>query len=360
MSTDLHDLLTERIDTLVPPPGDLGAALEQGRRLRARRRTTTGVVAVVAVAALGVAAAAIGVRDLPSGVGEGTDATVGLGPLDLDDGLRAYGSPGEFMYLGGRKVPASDLDWLDTDAVAMSEGIVFYDDGRPTLIDRTGDFLPLVDGPVDKPTDEFHPTAKADGTDPVVAWATTTGGRVTITVRDLTARDDLGSVDLDCGSCEGLVIDGIDRGVVFVRDDSGTRTWDVATGEWSDFAGSETRVADVRNGVVLYDGPRPTAPGPWRLVKGAVDAQLTLDGEHVLSWSSTLEPTSPRGRPIELEAVEDATFFTIDTDGSVLAIGFARGGGYVVHDCELGSGRCEELPAFDTSSGDPVFIGNDM
>lgn len=362
MTTDLRDLLDERIDAVPVIAGDLDRARSAGRRIRGRRRAAAGAVAAALVLAGGTAVLA-----LDDGTSPGEDAApdptrwASLGALDFSEGARAYGDA-SFISLGGRKVPAEDLGWLDTDAVATSYGIVFYDNGRPILLEESGTFTPLVDGPLDR-SPRFHPTAKADGVDPVVAWATMRDGQVTLTVYDLAAGEVVASTRPDCERCGDLVIDGIDNGAVFVRDRSGTRTWDSATGEWADFAGPGTRVADVRNGVVLYDGPAPTSPGDWRLVAGAVDAQLTLDGRHVLSWSSTLEPTGD-GEPIVLEEgpADGGGYgqWTIDTDGSVLVITLGRGGERVVHDCTVPAGSCVEVDAFVPAGGDPVFMGNDM
>ena len=135
--------------------------------------------------------------------------------------------------------------------------MLFFDSGRPILLGEDGRTRQLVEGPVDA-VEGFHPTAKADSTAPWVAWATMTDGDTTLTVRDLESGDDVASTEVECeGGCQDLVVDALDEGVVFVRDAAGTRTFDSATGEWADFAGPRTRVADVRNGVVLYDGPPP-------------------------------------------------------------------------------------------------------
>ena len=123
------------------------------------------------------------------------------------------------------------------------------------------------------------------------------------------------------------VIDGIDQGVVFVRTGSGPRTWDIGDGERGRLRRPGHQVADVRSGVVLYDGPRPTEAGDWRLVPGAIDAQLTLDGEHVLYWSSTLEPTTPvvsRSFSTRVRPTAGVGLWTIDSDGSVLGHAPAR------------------------------------
>jgi hypothetical protein len=363
MTIDLRELCEERIDAVPPMSGDLDRVRSTGRRIRGRRRAAVGSAAAALVLAGGTAVV-VGDDGAPAGEDVAPDRTryASLGALDFSEGIRAYGDA-TFISIGGRKVPAEDLAWLDTDAAATSYGIVFYDDGRPMLLDESGDFTALVEGRVDR-APNFHPTAKADGAEPVVAWATLRDGQVTSTAFDLASGEVVASVQPDCGRCEGLVIDGIDQGVVFVRTGAGTRTWDSATGEWADFAGPKTRVADVQNGVVLYDGPAPTEPGDWRLAPGAIDAQLTLDGQHVLYSSSTLEPTSPDGEPIVLEQGpadgQGYAFWTIDTDGSVLVITAGRGGESLVYDCVVPAGTCVEIDSYEATGGDPMFIGNDM
>jgi hypothetical protein len=160
------------------------------------------------------------------------------------------------------------------------------------------------------------------------------------------------------GGCDDLVIDGIDSGAVFVRGKLGTTVWDYERFERYLIAGPETRVADVRNRVVLYDGERPAEIEGWRYVSGPIDAQLSFDGEHLLYWSDQLEPTTPEGAPITLDLPVQATFFSVDTDGSVLAATAGRPSH--VFDCELPTGACEPIGEMTPKHGDPMFIGNDM
>lgn len=366
MTTDLRTALIERLDVVDPPPGDLARALREGSARRRRRRTavvgTAGLALVVGTGAIGIATLR---NDSGHGSGVDTSGYASLGALDFSHGVRAYADPGYEIHLGGRTFPADDLDWLDTDAVATPYGIVFFDEGRPLLLDENGDVTSLDDSAAKAPGG-FHPTAKADVQGDLVAWATWDEGTATIAVRDMTTGSDVATAAVECGEkeCKDVVIDGIDGGVVFVRDADGIRTWDSATGEWSAFAGAKTRVADVRNGVVLYDGPAPTAPGDWQLVAGAIDSQLSFDGKHVLSWSSTLEPVDPAGRPIVLEQGPvdgmGAAWWTFDTDGSVMVVTGKDYGDFTVYDCELPGGACTALGPLKPKGGDPQFIGNDM
>jgi hypothetical protein len=141
--------------------------------------------------------------------------------------------------------------------------------------------------------------------------------------------------------------------------------WDLDGNFTRPFAGPGTRIADVRNGVVLYDGAVPEPePGvgqrDYTYVPGAIDSQLTHDGAHVLAWSSTLAPTRT-GDPLRLSVTEEdgATHWTVDTDGSVLVASQA-GSATVVSDCDPVTGACDEVEVLEVSGGDLGFLGNDM
>jgi hypothetical protein len=351
-TTDLREALESGLSAVVPPPGDLPRALREGRRIQRRRRGAllTGGAACVAAAVL-VSAQLTGGSPRPVPVEP-------LGRLDFSQGLRAYAAPGAEIHLGGRSFPGSRLEFLDTDATATPAGVVFYDAGIPRLLDESGrvtDLEPTAD------TSSAHPTAKMDAQRPLVAYGAVLEGQPTVTVRDHVT----GRVIARHQVSAGTVVDAIDDGVVFLRDDAGTSTWDARTDEVRPFAGPRTRVADVRNGVVLYDGPEPDGRvADYRLLPGPIDAQLTFDGAHVLYWSSRLAPTGD-GRPVVLdqgEAGRGASYgwWAMDTDGSVLAAVPAKGSRSTVYDCELPSGRCTELGPLTTEHGDPMFIGVDM
>src|SRR3954449_7560014 len=101
-----------------------------------------------------------------------------------------------------------------------------------------------------------HPTAKVDSQAPLVAYGVTRDGRAEVVVRDLSTEAEIGRLAVPTGT----VIDALDAGVVFLRTGDGTTTWDARTDQTHDLAGPATRIADVRSGVVLYDGPAPTGP----------------------------------------------------------------------------------------------------
>ena len=367
MSTDLRTELHDRLDAIAPRPGDVARARRDGTRLRRRRRATTSLVGVAAAAVVAVGVTQLVATSLDGSItNDVVEDYADVGPMDFSDGLRAYADPGQEIHLGGRTFDASELDYLDTDATATPYGVVFYDRGRPMLLDETGEVSALVEGPVDADPG-FHPTAKADSAAPHVAWAVLRDGTATITVRDMATGDDVDTLEVDCGDCAGLVIDALDGGVVLFRTGDGTRSWQVGDTATSELAGPRTRVADLRNGTLLYDGPPPLGTGPQRylMVPGPVDAQLTFDGRYVLYWSSVLEPVDESDEPVRLEVGPARTgalgFWTIDTDGSVLVAALdGKYPNYLVSDCEVPSGACVDVGPLTPTGGDPMFIGNDM
>jgi hypothetical protein len=360
MSTDLRDALAEHLEPVVPPPGDLVGVVREGRRIRARRRAAVigAVAAVVAVGGLALTQL-VGPSDQRAGESEvATDPVVGAA-----EGLRAYADPGGDLRYGGLRVPTAQVPGFDTDAAATPEGVVYYDAGRPMLLDLDGEVAPLLaEGFESRPG--FHPTAKADSTSSEVAVAVLRDGEPQVVVVDAATREVRDRINFLCDGCN-VVIDAFDDGAVFLRSEAGTTVWDLEGGFSRPFAGPATSVADVRNGVVLYDGAVPEPePGvgqrDYTYVPGAIDSQLTHDGAHVLAWSSTLAPTGA-GEPLQLSVTEEdgATHWTIDTDGSVLAAS-QSGSATLVHDCDQDTGACERIDVLEVSGGDLGFLGNDM
>ncbi|MFT3873046.1 MAG: hypothetical protein QM714_10430 [Nocardioides sp.] len=345
MTADLAELIRDRVDQIPVPPGDLTAVQRTARGIRRRRRVPAVVAAAVLIGAAGYALR-------PGGESGRADRVLDpLGRLDFSDGLRAYAVPGQEVHLGGRSFPSAGLGALDTDAAATPFGIVLYVSGRPALLAESGDTT-LLEGDAEKGS--FLPTAKADSVNPWVAYGATLDGHPTVIVRDLETNEVIGRQAVS----EATVIDALDDGTVFLRTDDGTTTWDPTTGKVAELAGRRTSVADVRNGVLLYDGKTPGGPAStaYRLVRGPIDAQLTFDGGHILSWSSRLESTDGSA-PIVLD--HQADFFAVDTDGSILAAAMT-GDGATVYDCEVPSGTCTELGPLTALHGDPEFIGVDM
>ncbi|MCF6377451.1 hypothetical protein L2K70_07525 [Nocardioides KLBMP 9356] len=361
MTDQLAAVLRSHLD-VEPPPGDLAAVVRRGRGVRRRRRAMATVTVVAVLAAIWVGATAA----IPTAGERAADHYARFAPMDASGGLRAYADPDVAVHLGGSTYDATDLGSLDTDAIATPHGIVFYDDNRPMLLRDDGVVEALVDGSVDRDAG-FHPTAKADSVSDEVAFAVLDDGEAVVTVRDLDTDEDVHSWSTSCGRCTDLVIDAYDDGVLFVRTSGTTLAVDMLSEEVVDL-GAGVRVADVRNGTVLYSGVEPT-PAPsgtrdWTFVEGAIDSELTFDGAYVVGWSSLLAPIDPRADPVRLDVgPTDGSlgFWSVDTDGSVLVIApdgtYPR---YTVHDCEVPSGTCTPLGPFKPKGGDPAFIGADM
>jgi hypothetical protein len=289
-----------------------------------------------------------------------TDVAV-PGGFDTTEGLRAVGAPGVELLIGGSRVSleGGSLPFLDTDAAASSYGVLYTDaDGSIQLLEPDGEARPLTD-PGAVPS-EAHPTIKVDAADDLAAWMTYDDGEPALQVYDLAEDELVASTSPPCmDDCDALVIDAISGGRVVLRGEQGTVTWNWTSPDqaWVPLAGPATRVADVANRVLLYDGPRPTRlPEGWRAVPGPVDGLLTHDGEHVVAWDRVLPSTRPGGDPIRLEDV-GAIFYTVDTDGSVMAATLSP---TEVYDCDVPSGGCEKFATLPEGAGDPVFIGNDM
>ncbi len=369
MSTqDLARGLEAELSALPVPPGDLDRAIREGTSRRRRRRV--GIVAAASTVVLlagGLGMALLGGED-PGGARVLDPA--GVGPFDVSGGLRAYADPGVSLHLGDQTFPAEGLGALDTDASATDLGVVHTVSGRPYLLGPDGTSRPLVEGTVDDAS-SFHPGSRADRAGTTVVVATLSGDEATLHLVDLRDLSTVATRTLECGGgCEELRLDALDGGRVFLRGRDGAAVWDTRDDSWTPF-GERTRVADVRNGVVLHDGPpAPELDGlGLRQVAGAIDSQLTFDGGHVLAWSSRLEPTTPGGEPILLERGAGGAdradkgalgFWTIDSDGSVLLALSRRYPRYDVLDCEVPSGRCEKIGTLETTGGDPAFMGNDM
>ena len=371
MSTDLREILASHLDEVVPPTGDLGTVTRRGRTIR--RRRTGGLVAasVATVAAVSLTAIQVvtdGGEPGPSGPHYRTVAA-----FDVANGLRAFADPAPDgrIHLGDKTYPKKDMDYLDTDAAATPFGMVFFDkDQKPRMLGHDGKVVELGEGPA-KAVKGFHPSSKVDSQRPWVSWTENHGTFVRVVVYNLSGRTVVSTRDEPCSgkACAKIKVDGLDGGDAFVRTPEGTFIWQVDDNGWTQLGGPKLRVADVRNGTILWADEAPTmAPGSWRYVKGAIDSQLTYDGKNVLYWSNRLESTTPSGRAIQLDAgAKDSGWFTIDTDGSVLVATVTQEQTIEhptlkadVFDCEVPSGSCTKIGKIVTQSGDPMFIGDDM
>ncbi len=350
------------------PVSDLPGAVLEGRRIR-RRRNVAAVAALAAVSSV-AAGVVMALPSVPDLVAPEPERFASAGRLDFTEGARAFASPDGGVWIGGRSFSTQKMGYLDTEATATPYGLVFFDKAdQPHLLARDGSDVLLAPTPSEH-NPRFHASAKADAQLPLVAFTQSTDDGVTVWLHGLDTGRSLDSFTVPCSgaSCEDVRVDGVDRGLVFVRTEKGTFVWDPnASGaqRWTLLGKGGFRVADVRNGRVLWSGapPAPASNNPvaeWEFTQGAIDAELSYDGGHVLYWSPILEPTEPSGRPLRLQ-VKKAQWFTFDTDGSVLAAtSEGRGWRSRIYDCEIPSGSCEQIGRIPTRSGDPVFIGNDM
>ena len=152
------------------------------------------------------------------------------------------------------------------------------------------------------------------------------------------------------------------RGRLPEGDRRGTAAWDTSD-DYRLLAGPVTRVADVRNWVVLYDGPEPDCPAAadYRLVPGATRRP---NRSTVATCSIGPAPSRPptAAGPIVLDQGPTTeggyAFWAIDTDGSVLVAVPGRGAHSTVYDCGVPSGACTKLGPLETLHGDPMFIGS--
>jgi hypothetical protein len=366
LEEQLAPTITERVAAAQPPVPDLSDAVRRGRGLRRRRK-----VAAVVVVALVAGGGALAASDVWDRVARKPETFAPVGHLDYSEGLRAFASPdqdGE-VSIGGRSFPTEDMGYLDTDATATPYGLVFFDRAMQAhLLGQDGTDVRLAPAPSEQ-SSGVRLSAKADARLPLVAFTQPAEGGVSVRLHDLDAGRTVDTMVVPCSgpSCEDVRVDGLDRGLVFVRTAGGTFVWDPgARGEkrWTLLGKGRFRVADARNGRVLWFAapPAPASDSPvadWDFTRGQIDAELSFDGRHVLYWSSTLRPTEPGGTAIRLRA-KNAVWFTFDTDGSVLAAASGTGQRSPVFDCVLPSGACERIGSVTTRSGDPMFIGNDM
>jgi hypothetical protein len=369
LQEQLTHTISAHAQAAAEPAHDLQAAVRRGRGLRRRRHTATVAAAgLSSLVVLGAVALALNQTSQPAG--PGPQDYLPVGQLDYSAGLRAFASPDENgrLWLGGRSFPKRDMGYLDTDATATPYGMVFFDhEDRARLLAQDGTFKTLYPAPT--PHAGVRLSAKADARLPLLAFTQPSAAGVSVVLYDFRSGHAVATHDVPCdgASCKDVRVDAVDRGLVFVRTAGGTFVWDrraVGDRRWTRLGEGAFRVADVRNGRVLWTGsaPSPAANSPvarWHFTHGEIDAELSFDGRHVLYWSSTLKPVDKTGRPIRLE-VKDAAWFTFDTDGSVLAATTGSDQSSSVYDCQIPTGACERVGSVTTESGDPMFIGNDM
>jgi hypothetical protein len=359
---DLRVALEHGIGQVTPPPPDLAGVHRRRRRSQVQRASVGLLVAASLV---------VGVFTLARHTPDVVDRSdrfgfADKGRLDLGQGARAWAVDGKVLHVGGNTYPWPSSVGLDTRAVATQQGLVFPDSrGRPQLLGADGEVKTLDESPADAVTG-FRSPIQVDPATSRIAYATSHDGVVTVKVMDLPGGDVVASTTLPCvGTCKQVSVDAFDSDRVFVSTKDGTTLWRV--GEPSDtlvsFAAKGTTVVDARDKVLLYHGREvPRSLDGWTYVKGASDDQLTLDGSHVLGWSSVLRSTDGSA-PIRIDEGArnrrgDLSFWALDSDGSVLVATVSRKyPTFDFYDCAVPSGACTYLGR--EASGDPVFIGDD-
>lgn len=373
VETQLAEVIEERVGKAPLPVPDLDRVRKHGSRLRNRhKRRRVGMAATVGVAACG----AVVLTQTVMRVDDFNPAPepqrfAAVGPLDFSEGARAFASPDPDgrISLGGRYFPRKHMTYLDTSATATPYGLVFFDRaGQAHLLGENGKDTVLAPAPT-VVVPGLYPSSKADARLPLVAFTQARPDGVAVVLRDMESGRTIATRLVQCtgGDCTDVTVEAVDHGLVFVRTSTGTFVWDPEADDadqWTSLGEGEFRVADARNGRILWSyappSPAPNSPvADWAFTKGKIDAELSLDGNHVLYWGPRLKPTTPEGTPIVLD-VEGAIWFTFDTDGSVLAAANGRDMTGVFYDCVIPSGSCEHIGTVSTTSGDPVFIGSDM
>lgn len=350
--------VTAALDGVPAPVPDVGVVRLRGRALRRRRRARRLATALALVSLVGVYATQLDTTTVTASSELGRPA----GMLDASQGLRAIWS-GDALYVGGTTVPVPDDLMLDISASATPEGVVYPDSGNRWrfLSATTSRDEPLLEPPARG--ENWWPSSAWDSTRPWVAVTRGNGDGVEVAVVELGASPRVvARRTVACGSsCDEVVVEAADAGIVFVRTDAGTFAWQPPGNGWTLVGAEDFRLADARGGRLLWSGtpPTPDPDGPvadWPVTKGAIDATLSLDGRYVLGWSPRLRPTGD-DPPVRVDS-PGAHFFFFDTDGSVLTADLKRR--TTVRDCVLPSGRCKPVARMRTVGGDPQFLGADM
>ncbi|WP_134764896.1 hypothetical protein [Nocardioides sp. 1609] len=184
MSDDLHDLLAREADRLDVPRAPAAGILADGRRLRGRRRATTGVAALAAVVALGG-----GYALLDPGPSD-QDAVEPAGPPTTD--LGAAFAIGSTVHLRDGAVSATlpvprvgNLSYTSVGVVVQA-----YDADQEPL----GTHLVAADGTVsdlDVPS-----SATSDPGSPLLVWTTEVDGVVTVVAQDVWTDERVAEIPL--------------------------------------------------------------------------------------------------------------------------------------------------------------------
>jgi len=356
--------IEEHLARVELPTVDVAAVRRSGRR---RRLTTTAAASVAVLAVLaGGFALATGGSDLAGSELPPAE----LPAMDFDDGLRAYYDDinGQ-LHMGGQVFALSDVPNLDTSSWATPHGVAYVDDGDVRLLTEEGKSRLLTsEGGAPGGNGDAFGAVVFDAATERLAWLTRRGEEVFLVEHEFhdAARESQVWTEVPCEGrgCEMLMVAGYDRGTAFVRrlDRDETLVFDDQGSLVATLAGFA--VADARNGVVIGEGVLP-AGDPlgkgWRFAAAqGPESLLTFDGAYEVYWSSTLRSTDGEA-PLRLDVPAKGTeFLNLDSDGSVLVAVSSARGPQRYFDCEVPSGSCEAIGTLERTSGDPIFLGNDM
>lgn len=280
MNQPVRDLLHERADRLEAPLVDVSSIIDDGSRLRRRRRArTVGGVGVLAACAVLGAAALPGL--LPPTETAATEFSFASAFAQLDP---AY-AVGSTVHLAGEEfsVPTPVLAMVQT-----TEGIV-YSDRQGQVWSAPGDEPAVQVGS----TDRKHPRLVAEGSR--AAWAEPAAGGVEFVVLDQQSGSTARPLTTDSrvDDPEVLALDGDD---LYLRDDRGL----VRVGLADDSAEvlspwlGDLEVTDVEEGLIAHTvppGPRagslngfvgPSVGGGTRLDSAWTMLDLSDDGRFLL------------------------------------------------------------------------------
>jgi hypothetical protein len=365
-----HDTITRSIEQHVQqvpaPPVDLAAIRRSGRR---RRLATTAVTSAAVLAFI-----AGGFALVTGGGGDPTGSELpptNLPAMDFDDGVRAYYDDiNRELHMGGQAFPLSNVPNLDISSSATPHGVAYIDDdGDVRLLTEDGKsrLLTSEGGAPGGNGDAFGAVVFDAATDRL-AWLTLRHDELFVVEHEFVdaASETQVWTELPCEGreCEMFAVAGFDQGSVFVRRLDRDETLVVKRRGNPVVTLEGFAVADARGGVVIGQGTlpfgEPLGKG-WRFAEAqGPESLLTFDGAHELYWSSTLRSTDG-GAPLRLDVPAKGTeFVNLDSDGSVLVAVSSASGPQRYFDCDVPSGECTPIGTLEGTSGDPIFLGNDM
>jgi hypothetical protein len=192
MTDRLATLMHGEVETLDVPPPPAAEILGAGRRLRRRRTRTIWGGAALAVAVVAGGSALVGMGGDGHGATSATQPATQPPPADV-----AWGA-GDTVYVGtdGRpaRMPevAQTLYYTSAGVLVRTNKDGSSDGGAPfhfQLVNADGTATKL-----DVTLGEVVPST--DPTEPYLAWATKSGGRIQVVVHDVTTDQDVATVDV--------------------------------------------------------------------------------------------------------------------------------------------------------------------